>query len=63
MRPDLSAFGSQHTKGTCCNGIRRGGIGIFDDSFEIGEDFSVVQNWSVLIIEHVEPVYDELEKM
>ena len=63
MRPDLSAFSGEYTKGTCCDGVCRGGIGIFDDGLEVGKDFSVVQDWSVLIIEHVEPVYDELEKI
>jgi len=61
MRPNLSAFGSENTQGVCCDGIGWGRVCVFDNGFEVGKDFAVIQDRSVLVIQDVEPVYYQLQ--
>jgi hypothetical protein len=60
MRPNLSAFRSEDTQGTRCYGIGGSRVGVLDDGLEVGKDLSVVQDRSVLVIQDVEPVLDQL---
>jgi hypothetical protein len=60
MRPNLSSFGSENAQGVCCDGIGRRRVGVLDNGFEVGKDLSVIQDRSVLVIQDVEPVWDQL---